>query len=203
MQVDPVIILRVADTLYKSSIKKMPGIMNTLKAKGYTLEDIRQEICLFCMDAYPRYNPLKGTIFTFLYIHSRNRLLNLYRKMVKVPNHEDISSHSILTDHPDFDWVMSSDSCFWQDPDWYDADRGDSLLPSPPDPPAEFSEAYTEEDYDNDVKEYVKHRKQISMENYGKQVSRLDQMKIVSGVRITKSRKNQLKRKMREENLDG
>lgn len=46
----------------------------------YEVDDIKQEIAIMCLEAYPKYNAAYNTsLLTFLSRHVRNRLLNLRR----------------------------------------------------------------------------------------------------------------------------
>jgi DNA-directed RNA polymerase specialized sigma24 family protein len=44
----------------------------------YTKQDIKQEVWVFCLEALPKYDE-KRKLEGFLYIHARNRVLNLLR----------------------------------------------------------------------------------------------------------------------------
>jgi hypothetical protein len=46
-------------------------------------EDVRQEVALLCLEAVHRFDPARGYgLENFLYIHGRNRVLNILRRDV-------------------------------------------------------------------------------------------------------------------------
>ena len=57
----------------------------------YDIDDIKQEIRLFCLEALPRYNPELASLQTFLIIHSKNRLITLKRDKFKRLNSPCVS----------------------------------------------------------------------------------------------------------------
>lgn len=162
-------ILRVADVLSKTCIMKLPALIAVFGAKGYTIEDLKQEICIFCLDGINRYDAGRGNLFTFLFIHSRNRLLNLYRKIVKIPSHDNVMEYenSLKFEIDD----ISVD---------YTYDDNLKHLPIRPD-----SESPNKE------------KRHISLKNYAAQNDRKDILRASNGVGLPKGRKTNLKKKIK------
>ena len=53
---------------------------------GMAKDDVFQQAYLLCMEGYPRHNPDHGsTLEAFLWVHTKNRLLNLCRDTVGTP----------------------------------------------------------------------------------------------------------------------
>lgn len=70
-----------------ATIQKVADILAPRFTFGYyDLDDIKQEIFMFCLDALPRFNPAKKTsLYTYLYTHAKNRLSNLKRNKLERP----------------------------------------------------------------------------------------------------------------------
>lgn len=162
-------ILRVADVLSKTCIMKLPALIAVFGAKGYTIEDLKQEICIFCLDGINRYNPARGNLFTFLFIHSRNRLLNLYRKIVKIPSHDNVmeyeNSLKFEIDDISVDYTYSDE--------------------------LKYGPVQADPHLQNKEKRY------ISLKNYAAQNDRKDILRASNGVSLSKGRKTNLKKKLK------
>jgi len=173
-------ILRVADVLAKTCILKLPALITVFAAKGYTIEDLKQEICIFCLDGINRYDPSRGNMFTFLFIHSRNRLLNLYRKIVKIPS---------------FDNVMEYENTLKFEMDEIQVDYS-------------YVDPYNYEPVPAEVEGSDKKLRHISLKNYATQNDRKDILRASNGVSLSKGKKANLKKKLKffddlsEENKD-
>lgn len=62
------------------------GIAHNYTFSYFDIEDIKQEIRLFCLEAIQRYDESKGTkLKTFLWTHAKNRLYNLKRNKYERP----------------------------------------------------------------------------------------------------------------------
>lgn len=83
-------------------LQVMGVITNTVKdsyAFGYYgSDDISQECYVFALEALPKYNIDKGSLFTFLNTHIKNRLLNLRRNKLIRPQLPCLDCHICQTE---------------------------------------------------------------------------------------------------------
>ena len=72
-----------ANTTEEEFLKAVREVGNLLAAKmsfgPHTPEDIRQQVCVYALEALPRYRPEAGALGAYLYRHCHNRLLNKRR----------------------------------------------------------------------------------------------------------------------------
>jgi DNA-directed RNA polymerase specialized sigma24 family protein len=62
------------------AIENIAGVLGVRFRFGhFTVEDIKQQVAVFALEALPRFRPESGKLENFLYKHARNRLVNFKR----------------------------------------------------------------------------------------------------------------------------